>query len=107
MKMNRIRLGLLAGSTLALFWTIATGAAHAGPNDGPVRLARFTYVTGEVSWRRDSKVSWAAAGRNLPVRQGAQVWGANGGRSELQFDDSSRLRLDRSALCPLQTLYTG
>src|SRR5437016_1622833 len=101
MKMNRIQLGLLA-----LFATMWAGAAKAGPNDGPVRLARFTYVTGEVSWRRDSKMSWAGAARNLPVRQGAQVWVANGGRSELQFDDGSRLRLDTGALVTMQTLYS-
>src|SRR5271166_3336367 len=38
-------------------------------HSGPVRLARFAYVKGEVSWRPDSSVEWAQAATNLPLRQ--------------------------------------
>ncbi len=74
--------------------------------DGPVRMARFSYVQGDVTWRVDSHSEWSAATRNLPLRQGAELWVSEGGRAEIQFDDGSRLRLGSGALVTLQTLYS-
>ena len=31
------------------------------PNNGPVRLARFSYVAGNVSWRPDDQAEWSQA----------------------------------------------
>ncbi len=73
--------------------------------DGPVRLARFTVVEGDVTWRTDPNAAWSQATRNLPLRQGAQLW-ASDGRAEIQFDDGSVLRLGSGALVTLQTLYS-
>src|SRR5262249_34723597 len=73
---------------------------------GPVRLARFSYVSGEVSWRPEEEGDWSDARVNLPIRQGAQVWTNEGGRAEIQFDDGSLLRLGSSALGTLQTLFS-
>ena len=60
---------------------------------GPVRMARFAYVQGNVTWRPDSAASWSKATNNLPLRQGAEIMVTEGGRAELQFDDGSALRL--------------
>jgi hypothetical protein len=73
-------------------------------NVGPVRLARFSYVDGDVTWRPSSTDDWSSAGVNIPLREGAEVWVTNGGRAEVQFDDGSYLRLGDGAIVTLQTL---
>lgn len=80
--------------------------AGAEENNGPVRLARFSYVQGNVTWRTDEDSEWSAATLNLPLRQGAQIWVTGGGRAEIQFDDGSLLRLGNGAVVTLQTLYS-
>lgn len=75
-------------------------------NSGPVRLARFSLVTGDVTWRDSTDGSWSAASQNMPLRQGAQIWVSDGGRAEVQLDDGSRIRLDSNTLITLQTLYS-
>ncbi len=75
-------------------------------NTGPVRLARFAAVSGNVTWRPDEGSEWSPATANLPIRQGAQVWVTNGGHADVQFDDGSELRLGNKALAILKTLYS-
>lgn len=74
-------------------------------NDAPVRLARFSMVSGNVTWRRDDG-EWSQATMNLPLREGAQVWVTEGGRAEIQFDDGSLLRLGTGSIVTLQTMYS-
>ncbi len=81
-------------------------AAGTQENTGPVRLARFAFVQGNVRWRIDENSEWSAASLNLPLRQGAQITVSDGGRAELQFDDGSLLRLGSGAVLTLQTLYS-
>ena len=73
---------------------------------GPIRLARFSYVKGNVTWRTSDNAAWSPASVNLPIRQGAQVWVTDGGRAEVQFDDGSLLRLGSGAVVTLQTLFS-
>jgi hypothetical protein len=75
-------------------------------NSGPVRMVRFSYLSGDVTWRGGADGDWSPAARNLPLRQGGQIWVSDGGRAELQFDDGSRVRLDSNTLVTLQTLYS-
>jgi len=75
-------------------------------NEGPVRMARFSYVSGNVSWRPSEGDNWSPATINQPIRQDAQVWVTEGGRAEVQFDDGSLLRLGNGGLAVLQTLYS-
>jgi hypothetical protein len=83
------------------------GAAQNGDSSaGPIRLARFSYVQGNVTWRAGDGAAWSQASVNLPIRQGAQIWVTNGGRAEVQFDDGSLLRLGNGAVSTLQTLYS-
>jgi hypothetical protein len=74
--------------------------------EGPVRMARFSYVSGKVTWRADESMDWSPATVNLPIRQGAQVWVTNGGRADIQFDDGSEMRLGNGALAVLKLLYS-
>lgn len=74
--------------------------------EGPVRLARISYLQGDVTWRPDDSAEWSPGTVNLPLRQGAQIWVSNGGRAEIQFDDGSLLRLGNNGVATLQTLYS-
>ncbi len=76
----------------------------ASSQDGPVRLARFSYVQGNVTWRGSDDDTWATATINQPIRQGAQIWVSTGGRAEVQFDDGSLLRLGTGAVVQLKAL---
>ncbi|HEY3333209.1 MAG TPA: DUF6600 domain-containing protein [Capsulimonadaceae bacterium] len=82
------------------------GAPSAAEQQGPVRLARFSYVNGNVTWRSSDATDWSTATVNLPLRQGAQIWVTNGGRAEIQFDDGSMLRLGHGAVATLTTLFS-
>jgi hypothetical protein len=73
---------------------------------GPVRMARFSYVSGNVTWRAGNSGEWTAATTNQPIQQGAQVWINDGGRADIQFDDGSELRLGNAALVTLKLLYS-
>jgi len=81
-------------------------SADSSSNAGPIRLARFSYVQGNVTWRMSEGAAWSPATVNLPIRQGAQVWVTGGGRAEVQFDDGSLLRLGNGAVATLQTLFS-
>jgi len=85
-----------------------TDAAITGDDaqNGPVRMARFSYIEGNVSWRPDSTSDWSDATVNLPLRQGAQIWVTGKGRAEVQFDDGSYARFGDSAVATLQSLYS-
>ncbi len=72
---------------------------------GPVRLARVSYVSGDVSLRTSDQGQWTEAVRNLPIRQGATLSAAPGARTEIQFDDGSKLRLE-SGVITLTRLYS-
>ena len=88
---------------LALTIPCITSAQDSG---GPVRLARVSFVGGNVSWRPDANSQWSQASVNMPVQQGAQVWASGDGEAEIQFDDGSDLRLGRGAVVTLQSLYS-
>lgn len=74
--------------------------------EGPVRMARFAYIKGDVTWRPDSSANWSKATNNLPLRQGAEVTVNEGGRADLQFDDGSSLRLGNGAVVVLKVLFS-
>ena len=83
-----------------------SSAPTSSVNSGPVRLARFSYVDGNIVWRSQSGGDWTPATINMPIRQGAQIWVTDGGHAEIQFDDGSLLRLGSGALATLTTLYS-
>ena len=75
--------------------------------DGPVRLARFRYLRGGVSYRANAEDVWTDASVNTPLREGAQISVTDDdSRAELQFDDGSILRLGRGALVTLTHLFS-
>ncbi|HEV2472558.1 MAG TPA: FecR domain-containing protein, partial [Chthonomonadales bacterium] len=75
-------------------------------NSGPVRMCRFSDVSGSISWRADSSAPWSEAAVNLPLRQDAEIAASGGGRAEIEFDDGSHLRMARGAVVTLRTMYS-
>lgn len=84
---------------------IALGSA-APARASVVRLARFSVIEGDVSWRPSNTAAWSQAAINLPVRQGYEIAVPSRGRCELQFDDGSRLECARGAVVTLNNLYS-
>ncbi len=83
----------------------SVGTDPSTTGQGPVRLARFSFISGDVTWRGDDSSEWSPAAINMPLRQGAEIW-ITRGRAEIQFDDGSLLRLGRGAVASVQTLYS-
>src|SRR5580700_2493998 len=94
-------LSMIAKVITAIFVLASIGfclRARADDNSGPVRLARFSYLQGSVTWHYGDDASWANAVRNMPLREGAQIWTSDSSRAEIEFDDGARLRLDSNTL---------
>ncbi len=85
---------------------VDTAATAANESAGPVRLARFSIVQGNVTWRASESMDWGAATINLPIKQGAEISVPAGGRAEIQFDDGSYLRLGSGATAGIQELFS-
>lgn len=58
------------------------------------RVARFSFVNGDVRIKRTGSEEWENATLNLPVVEGDEISTALGSRAELQFDSRTHLRLD-------------
>ena len=83
-----------------------TDPSDAAANSGPVRMARVSFVQGNVSWRTDDSSAWSNATLNLPLRQGAEVSVSSGSKAEVQFDDGARMRLGNGTVATLLTMYS-
>jgi hypothetical protein len=82
------RLNLLAG--LALFLLTIPAFAE---DDRYMRLSRISYLEGNVSYQRAPDVDWSAASINMPLEPGDRIYTGPNGRTEIEFDDNSVLRL--------------
>lgn len=57
------------------------------------RIARLSYLEGQVSFQHTDEVDWTAASINLPLQPGDRIYTGDNGRAEIEFDDGSVLRL--------------
>jgi hypothetical protein len=74
-----------------------TGVLWARPDDeNYTRLARLSYIEGNVSYQHDTDVDWAAASINMPLEPGDRIYTSPDGRAEIEFDDGSVYRLARN-----------
>lgn len=87
------RLG--AGATILLLagLLLATASAWADP---PARVARLSYLAGEVSFSPAGEEAWHAAQLNRPVVVGDRLWTERGARLELEMG-TAVLRLDQGS----------
>jgi hypothetical protein len=57
--------------------------------DPPSRVARISYLDGNVSFQPSGTDDWAAAARNRPVTVGDKLWADKDSRAELQVGQAS------------------
>ena len=57
------------------------------------RVARLTFVQGDVSFLRAGVTEWASVVENLPLLAGDQLYVGPGGRAEVQLARNNYLRL--------------
>jgi hypothetical protein len=72
-----------------------------------VRVARISFISGEVQIRRSDSDDWEKAARDLPVVEGDQITTGAGARVELQLDSYNYVRLNENSLLTFNTLRDG
>ena len=68
------------------------------------RVARLSFVAGDVSFLRAGASEWAAAVENLPLLAGDQIYTASGARAEIQLARGSYIRLAESTALTIADL---
>jgi len=78
---------LLMGLTGLLLFV--TPKASADEGDPPSRVARISFLDGNVSLQPSGTEDWAAAAKNRPVTVGDKLWTDQNSRAELQAGEAS------------------
>jgi hypothetical protein len=80
-----------------LVYLLFIASAWAVPKDDEyMRLARLSYIEGNVSYQHSADVDWSAASVNLPLEPGDRIYTGDDGKAEIEFDDGSVYRLARN-----------
>ncbi len=72
--------------------------------DVTAKVARISYLRGEVQIRRSGSEDWEKATQNLPVVEGDEIATDTNSRIEIQFDTYRYLRLDQNAYLKMTAL---
>ncbi|MEW6129438.1 MAG: DUF6600 domain-containing protein [Acidobacteriota bacterium] len=80
-----------------------------GEDDEPVeRVARVSFVDGDVSFLRAGVTEWSDAVENLPLLSGDQIYVGKRGRAEIQFGRGNYVRLsEQTALTITELSHTA
>src|SRR5687767_389244 len=80
-----------------------------GEDDAPVqRVARITFIEGDVSFLRAGINEWASVAENLPLFTGDQVYTGKGARAEIQLSRGNYIRLsEHTALTITELSHTA
>jgi hypothetical protein len=76
-----------------LAMSMANLFAWADSDDEYNRIARISFIEGDVSFQHTSDVDWTAASVNLPLQPGDRIYTGPQGRAEIEFDEGSVYRL--------------
>ena len=74
--------------------------------DATSRVARISFIRGDVQIRRIGSTDWEKATLNLPIVEGDELATGAGARLEIQFNNFSHLRLDENASLKIAVLRT-
>jgi hypothetical protein len=77
---------------LAFFLALPAVTGFAESNDFS-RLARISFLDGNVSFMHPNEVEWSAASINMPLQIADRIYTGADGRAEIEFDDGSVIRL--------------
>ena len=72
--------------------------------DTTSRVARISFIRGDVQIRRIGSTDWEKATLNLPIVEGDELATSGGSRLEIQFNNFSHLRLDENASLKIAVL---
>jgi hypothetical protein len=80
-----------------------------GEDDAPIqRVARLTFIEGDVSFLRAGVNEWASAAENLPLFTGDQIYTGKGARAEIQLSRGNYIRLSEyTALTITELAHTA
>ena len=68
------------------------------------RVARISFIQGDVKVRRSDSDEWETATLNLPLVEGDELTTGDDGRVELQFGTRTHLRADRNSYLQIKQL---
>ncbi|PYS88606.1 MAG: hypothetical protein DMF62_09285 [Acidobacteria bacterium] len=95
-------------AVFSLLFVIAVGAAEYRFEDEEPevkdRVARISFITGDVQIKRSDNDQWEKAVLNLPVVQGDQLTTGPGSRFEVQFGAYSHLRVAENSVIKVSSL---
>lgn len=79
-----------------------------GEDDAPIeRVARITFIEGDVSFLRAGTSEWTSVAENLPLFTGDQVYTGLGARAEIQLSRGNYIRLsEHTALTITELAHT-
>lgn len=99
---------LLAPFTAAQTTESITPDVAEGEDDAPVqRVARISFIEGDVSFLRAGINEWASVAENLPLFTGDQVYTGKGARAEIQLSRGNYIRLsEHTALTITELAHT-
>ena len=92
---------------LPLFLTNTINAFETDDDYTPqvtARVARITFLKGDVQIKRAGSESWERAAQNLPIVEGDEITTSDDARLEIQFDSYNHLRLAENSYLKLTTL---
>ncbi|MBK9766858.1 MAG: FecR domain-containing protein [Chloracidobacterium sp.] len=76
--------------------------------DVTARVARISYLSGDIRSRRLQSEEWEKATLNLPIVEGDEITSAGDSRFEVQFDRSTHLRVSDNSYIKISRLnYDG
>jgi hypothetical protein len=68
------------------------------------RVARISFISGDVQIKRADQSDWERAANNLPIVEGDEIATDSNGRLEIQFNSENYLRLSENANLKITTL---
>ncbi len=84
--------------------SVNTDDDEADVPDATSRVARISFIRGDVQIRRVGNTDWEKATLNLPIVEGDELATSGGSRLEIQFNNFSHLRLDDNASLKIAVL---
>lgn len=107
MRLARVLWAFVLLMPLLLFDTVFANPSPAADDYVPevtARVARISFLRGEVQIKRADSDDWERASLNLPVVEGDQIATETNARLEIQFDRDSFLRLAENSFLKITTL---
>jgi hypothetical protein len=86
---TRAKYGLTLVGLLFLFYMLTPNRAAADGDDPPSRVARLSYVSGQVSFSPSGTDDWVTAEINRPLTTGDKLWTDQNSRAELHVGSAS------------------